>query len=473
MMMMMKGRIFCCMLIVPFFFISASRAQDKTGYFLGINPQNNALNPAYSYNRNMIIINPSSSASIANSSLTFHSMFNKGEGEQDTLLFWDFDNIEKKLRDHNNFYADAGMTLFFAGKVLQDRKYASLQVSRKYNIMFSYPESFINLRYGNADLVQNKPRPIDLNNYAIDGSIYDEFSFGLAKIYNERFSAGIHFKILQGKLAIKTIRFLASVVTSSDFSQSVLTTDAIIKLSAPVVKAKQDSSNLQVDMSELKDQTSWMYYSLKNIGAALDIGCIWNLTDKIRLSCSVNDLGFIHWGAKPQQLVSKGNYLFDGFYFSTGNVENFDAKNYFKAYTDTIQSVFSPKESDKSFSTWLYAKSYAGINYQYNSKFSFTGLLKSSFLRNYFLFEASLGTVYRPAYRVAISGTWSYSNYSLYNFGLGAVYTGKRYQIFAVTDNINAITILDVRGINLSIGVNWIIFQEAGKGDKQLNTYIR
>jgi hypothetical protein len=73
----MRGRIVLYLLFFQFLHILPSEAQDKTSYFLGLNPQNNALNPAYSYNRDLIIFNPSVSVSLANSSLTFHSMFNK------------------------------------------------------------------------------------------------------------------------------------------------------------------------------------------------------------------------------------------------------------------------------------------------------------------------------------------------------------------------------------------------------------
>jgi hypothetical protein len=458
---MSRGFTFSCFFLNLIFFVLSTTAQDKTGYFLGLNPQQNALNPAYSYNRTLIILNPSVNFSLANSSLTFHAMFNKGKGDQDTLLFWDFDKIGKKLRRSNFVWSDASINLFFAGKPLSRNRYGTLQFSRKYNGYFSYPESFVNLRYGNADLTNNKPRTIDLNNYSINGSVYDEISLGLSKTYSEKFSAGVHVKLLQGKMGVKTTRFLASVVTSNDFSKSVLTTDALIKLSAPVLE--KGTNKLKVDMTELREQLSWYYYSLKNIGTAVDIGFISQINDQITVSGSLNDVGFILWGAKPQQLVSKGEYLFDGFYFSTQNLENFDAGNYFKAYTDTLQSVFSPRRSDKAFITWLNAHCYFGASYRYSPEFTFTGLLKSTIFPENLLIEATVGTVYRPKKRISLSGTWSYSNRSLYNIGIGAAYTGKRYQLYAVTDNLNAITILDCRGVNISFGISWILFQELNK----------
>lgn len=450
-------------LVYIFFFLILTftgLAQDKTSYFLGLNPQNNALNPAYTYNRSIVIFNPALSISVANSGLTFHTMFNKGKGAQDTLLFWDFEKMEKKLGKSNSFYGEGGISLFFAGKPLRHRMYLSFQLSRKYTAVLSYPQTFLELRYGNADLQQNKPRTIDLNHYALNGSAYDEFSFGLSKQFSKKFTGGAHLKILQGKFGVRTDRFLASIVTSPDFSSSVLSTNARVLFSSPVLKRKPGSSRLEIDMSGMREQSSWLYYTLGNLGAAIDLGAIWNVSDRLKLAASLNDLGFIHWGAEPQQLVSKGEYLFDGFYFSAQNFEKFDAKNYFKHYTDTIQTLFFPKENYESFSTRLNAKSYLGASYKYDDHYTFTGLIKSTFYKEYFLLETTLGAVYRPKKRIAVSGTWSFSNYSLYNFGLGASYTGKKYQVYAVTDNINAITILDVKGVNLALGVSWVIWQE-------------
>lgn len=80
---------------IALLFASLVSAQDKTLYFMGIYPYNHQLNPAYSYNRSVVIISPSVGLSLSNSSLTFNTAFNRGEGARDTILYWDFETIEK------------------------------------------------------------------------------------------------------------------------------------------------------------------------------------------------------------------------------------------------------------------------------------------------------------------------------------------------------------------------------------------
>lgn len=452
-------------------------AQDKTMYFMGIHPNSNEMNPAIQYNRSLVILNPSLNASFSNSSLTFNKTFTRGTGTQDSLLFWDFSTMGKNLRNTNYIHANISNNLLFAGKKIKNGFYATFGISNKNSIYFTFPKTFVDLRYGNADLANNKPRTIDLNNYSFNGFMYREYSFGLSKAFSEKFSLGIHLKLLRGNVAARTTKFLASIETSDDFSESLLKTDISVNLSAPVLNTEKGDSSINFDMASLKDQMLWPYISLKNYGAAIDLGFTYNINKKLTVSGSINDLGFINWGAKPQRLSSKGEYLFDGLYFSPENLEGIDTKgyfkDYFKVYTDTINSIFLPKESGVPFKTWLFAKSYFAITYKHNKKISFSTLLKSTFFYDILLVEATAGTTYSPNKTWAFTGTWSYSNYSLYNFGLGILINGKKGQFYAVTDNINSFDTLNSKSVNFVVGLNMFLFQDNKLDNNSRNSFLR
>lgn len=459
--------------IILFLMASPMVGQDKTMYFMGIHPKGNELNPAIQYNRSLVILSPSLSFSLANSSLTFNKMFTRGTGASDSILFWDFNSMEKNLRNTNYIHTNISNNLLFAGKKLKNGFYASFAIANKNDIYFTFPETFVDLRYGNADLANNKPRTIDLNNYSLNGIMYREYSFGLSKSVSEKLTVGAHLKLLRGNVAARTTKFLASIETSDDFSESFLTTDINVNISAPILNTEKGDSSINFDMASIQDQMLWPYISLKNYGVAIDLGFTYKINEKINLSGSVNDVGFIRWGAKPQQLISKGEYLFDGLYFSTQNLDGFNAENYFKSYTDTINSIFLPYESDNSFKTWLFAKSYFGITYKHSTKISFNALLKSTVFYDILLVEATAGTTYSPNKTWAFTGTWSYSNYSLYNFGLGVLLKGEKYQIYAVTDNINAFDTLNSKSVNFSFGLNMFLFQDKRLDNNSRNSFLR
>ena len=458
-----------CGLITAF----SATGQDKTMYFMGIHPNGNQLNPAVQYNRSLVILSPSLSFSLANSSLTFNKMFNRGTGAADSVLFWNFDSMEKNLRNTNYIHANISNNLLFAGKKLKNGFYASFAISNKNDIYFTFPETFVDLRHGNADLANNKPRTIDLNNYSFNGIMYHEYSFGLSKSISEKLIVGAHLKLLRGNVAARTKKFLASIKTNDDFSESFLATDINVNLSAPILNTQKGDGSINFDIASLQDQMLWPYISLKNYGVAIDLGFTYELNEKINLSGSVNDVGFIRWGAKPQQLISKGEYLFDGLYFSTQNLDGFNAENYFSSYTDTISSIFLPFESDNSFKTWLFAKSYIGATYKYNTKITFSALLKSTVFYDVFLVEATVGTTYSPNKKWAFTGTWSYSNYSLYNLGLGVLFDGERYQIYAATDNLNAFDTLNSKSVNFLFGLNMFLFQSKKIDYNSRSSFLR
>ncbi len=435
-------------------------AQEKTLWPMPVHPLGNRMNPAVGYDRSLIVLSPSVSASLANTSLTFHDAFNRGEGARDTVLFLDFDTIEKKLRENNPVSADASVSLLFAGLSLKNGKYATFSVSRRFNGSFSYPATLASLRYGNADLETNQPRTIDLDNYQFNGALYTEYSFGLSKRYSEKFSAGFHLKLLHGQTGGKTERFRAELSTEDDFSGSLLTSDILVKLSSPLVKKENANSDLSIDREVLKDQLNWFYFSPQNYGMATDLGFIYHFNPKVSLSGSVNDLGFIRWTRAPQQLVSKGEYHFEGFHFTGEDLTGNDLGDLFSEVTDTLRSVFYPELSSGSFTTRLVAASYVGVVYQHSPKLSFSTLVNTSFSPAGIIPGVTAALLYAPLKRVSLAGSWSWSNYSLYNIGMGIAYTGKRWQLYAATDNLNAFDILNSRAVNFSFGLNLLIWQD-------------
>lgn len=438
--------------------VSQSFSQDKTLWFMDVHPLCNQQNPAVSFNRTVVILSPGVNFSVSNSALTFNTMFNKGTGMQDSLLFWDFDSMDKKLKNINFIQTEATLNLLYAGLKMRNGLYAGFSVSKKGLGYISFPGSFTELRYGNADLEKNSPRTIWLSNYSFNGMIYNELSFGLSKDLTDRFSWGVHLKFLQGKTALKTSRFNASIETANDFSRSKLKTNIKMMVSSHVLS--ENSGKFSFDATDFSSQFTWPNFTLLNPGMGFDAGFQYRFSERLKFAGSMTDLGFIVWGKNPQQVYSKGEYNFDGLYFSAKNIEDFDVEDYFKAYTDTLRSVFSPLMNDKPFVTGLRTKIYLSAEWQKTRKLTYTGLFKTTVFKNKVMPETTLGVVYEPFRHLLCSVNWSFSNFSFYNFGAGLVYTSKRIQFYAATDNINAINILNSRGFNLAFGINWLIFQE-------------
>ena len=448
--------------------VSGLKAQEKTVWPMQLYSMGNRLNPAVAFDRSMVVVTPSATLSLSNHTLTFNDVFNRGLGVNDTLLFFDFERMEERLRDHNPVNADASMSLLFAGLSLKNGKYATFSVSRRLSGTFSFPGTFADLQYGNADLDTNRPRTINLDNYRFDGALYTEYAFGLSKLFGSKFTAGFHLKFLHGQMGVKTSRFTADITTRDDFSESYLHSGVEIYLSSPFVEKENVRNDLAIDEEVLKEQLRWFYFTPKNFGFAGDLGFVYDLHEKFTLSGAVNDLGFIHWNESPQMLVSRGEYRFEGLRFTAADFDNFDLEEKVKQVTDTLQSIFNPVKSSEAFDTRLTARAYLGLVYRLNPGVTFSTLFTSVFSGGEMTPGVTAALLYTPWKRFSVTGNWSWSGYSFNNIGLGMVYTGKRWQVYAASDNLNAIDLLNTRAVNVAFGLNIVLWR--GRGREEIST---
>lgn len=433
---------------------------------MDVHSQTNQLNPAFQQKYSHLSLSIASGVYLNNSSLTFNDMLTRRtvNGINDT--YWDFETIDKKLRDKNYLNLGVNTTPIFLGLKLNEQWYINFSVSLKNSTHLKFPRSISQIRLGNADLEHNKPRTIDLNHYGFDALTYAEYSFGASKKLNSGFTVGAHVKALTGLSAVKTNRFLASIETADDFSSSELKTDIAMDVSGTWFEVDKlsrlfDTKKSVSDMISGKDDIS-----LKNMGIALDVGFTYTLPNKKwEVYASLVDLGFISWADKPQSMVSKDRFVFDGAQFSPYiiNDDDFDFTDYLKQYADTLGSTIVPVAQRKSFKTALFPKTYIGATYRYSDQLYFNSLINTILYKDNLLTQASIGTTWLPFKNLGLTGTLSYSNYSLYNVGLGFVLNTEIVQFYIVTDNINSFDIRNSRGLNLAFGVSFYVWKEAEK----------
>jgi len=442
--------------------INKVSAQNKTLYFMDLHPQSNLINPAWHADSSYFIFSPSVHSFVGNSSLTVNNLFTTKTIGSQSDLYWDFETIDKKLKDQN--YLDAGvkMTPFYVGLKLKNNWYLNFSTSMNGISYFNYPGTISLIRFGNADIETNRPRVIDLNNYDYNELTYWENSFGVSKKVNAKLSLGAHVKTLIGLSAIKTNHFFASVETSDDFSQSLMATDISVNVSGEFFNADKVNNVFSTQKNFGKFLFGEKPFSFKNIGLAFDLGFSYQPNEKLELSGSILDIGLIDWGLEPQKLVSNDSYLFEGIYFSPYIVteKDFSFNDYLEQYLDTITRTLIPEVENEKFTTWLYPKIYLGVGYQYSPKIKFNGLLNTVIYNDIFLINGTLGTNWLVNKKLALSGSISYSNYTLYNLGFGVSYKCDCMQVYFITDNINAIDLRNSKSINFAVGLNILIWKK-------------
>ncbi len=464
-------RIKTIILLISFFVLLGTKrtlAQDKTMYLMGIQPQENILNPAFYENNSFLVLSLSGYAYYDNSSLTVNDMLTTRTENGTKNTYWDFETIDKKLRDENFINIGAGTTPLFIGYNLKESTFLNFSISINNSGYIKLPETISQLRFGNADLENNTPRTIDLNHYGINEISYVQYSFGISKKLSKNFNIGLHVKFLTGISAIRTNRFLASVETSDDFSESLLTTNIQMDVSGPLFESDKLTNVFRQQLGLGEFIAGKGSSSIKNFGTAFDFGFNWELNDRIKLHGAINDLGIIRWEKKPQMLISKGEFLYDGIQFTPYNLadEDFSFNDYLQQYADTVLATIIPTTVEESFSTQLYTKTYLGLTYKFSDKLHFDALINSTLNKDATLKRATLGATYAFNSSISLTSSLSYSNFWLYNIGMGILIKKERFQYYLVTDNINAVDLRNTRALNFAFGINyWLRNKNDSKKD--------
>ncbi|PID92406.1 MAG: hypothetical protein CSA96_03430 [Bacteroidetes bacterium] len=425
-------------------------------------PQANRLNPALQEDYTQLILSASAFACFENSSLTINDLLSSRTENGHTTLYWDFEAIDARLREQNYLKFGAGSTPLYLGLRINNAWYLNFSASIVNSSLFLFPGSIAELRYGNADVETEEPRTIDLNHYDLNELSYASYSFGTVIKPNPDLRMGLRAKALMGLSAIVTNTFLATIETSDDFSSSLLKTDISMNVSGTLFETDRIRKVFRPvtafsDFFLGKDAVS-----NRNTGLALDFGFSWRPGRIWSLEGAINDLGYIHWRKDPQQLVSKGEYLYEGLQFSpyTLTDEEFKFDDYLQRYADTILTTIIPEAESKSFSTPLNTRVYLGSSCKLSRKLSIHALYHARHYAHATLRQGTFSASWTPLKAISLSGSFSYSNYWWNNLGLALILRSDWIEIYFASDNLNTFwNPRDSRGINISLGTNLILWK--------------
>jgi hypothetical protein len=442
--------------------------QDNTLYFMHSNPQAIHTNPALFYKCFTYIELPVISSvrySYGNSGFAYRDAFHYGTGTRSDSIFIDFDNLEKKMKNRNYIRNEYSVNILGAGFRINDY-YFHFNISNHGEVRTGLPGDLIALKDGNWDSSEEVPRDFDLGGLGVNAVDYIQIAAGVSKKITEGFSVGFTAKYLMGSASIVNRKSRIDFKTESD----PIVLDAFIKYniytSFPVGVTYNNLGIVQnVDFSNSFHNPYQDFIFNKNRGFAMDAGILYDYSEKILLSASIIDLGFIRWKSNVNRFESGGSFTFRGFdlqQYSSGT----DESELFEALLDSIQNSFQFVNSNDPFTSFLTTKIYLGGLYKFNKKVAFGALLRTDLFDRRPHFALTLSANYNPV--DFFSGTISYSvmNNRLYNFGFGFAFGRPGAQLFFVSDNIplqyvretytGILLPYSARTMNFRVGVNLI-----------------
>ncbi|MES2627542.1 MAG: DUF5723 family protein [Bacteroidota bacterium] len=427
--------------------VTASAQQDISLYTLNNVFQQLYVNPAYLPKSRVHIGLPVMSSVYINASNTGFA-FGRFIGNKDETV--DIGKVVDGLGKKNVFSMDVNTDLFSAG-VRVKNMYFSFSMSERVNTNYTYPKDFFTLIFkGNAseELLGNRA---DMDGMAYNLNMYHEFALGASLPVGERMRVGVRAKYLMGLLNITTTRSKLGLTTDENTFAVSLDGDLALKTSGlGILKSEGDDVAKLLQNRILKPGG--------NTGLALDLAAEYYLNDRISLSGSLLNLGYIHWKSDVKNYENRNiNYSFEGV-----DVQKLDSDQFSRELADkldTLKERLKFSENSEAYSARLNPQLILGGNLALNDYHSIGTLVRTELISK--VLRPSFTFYYQVKVNHWLGATvnYSYLNKSLVNLGGGFVVKAGPVQLYATSDNILAPLALKTTktvqarfGINLAFG---------------------
>jgi hypothetical protein len=474
--------IFILTVLLSIVFNFSGYSQRLTTYWMPHLPQSTYLNPAKQSGCKIFIdipYLPNFDINFNHSGFSINDAIKQNPYSPDSFMI-DLDGIEKALKDGNNINLESQFSIINFGLALANG--ININAGMNYNIseFFQYPKALIEIRRGNY---RENGTPLAFNfkqNFSFTREIY----IGASKKINNTFFVGAKLKYYSGYVNLNASKLNIDWYTATkeeDMWDWTFNSDFDIKTASVIPWNFTDSAGiingLEVDETLLNNPSSNLSSLLfpKNSGFGLDAGIEYNINDRLVLSGSIIDFGYIKWKTSSKIMTQQASFKFSGLDIAKylGNINDTTntslGEKIANDMIDTLVHVFNPEIENTSYTTLLNTKLFLGADMKITDWFN------AGFLYRGIFFNKKLVSSYTLSANTNFFKAWSYSvsysimNASANNIGMGLAYKIGPWQMYLITDNIavpfwaaNESNFSDnllknTKSVNFSFGLNFLI----------------
>ncbi len=465
--------------------VSLSAQNSQVLYYMNL-PQKHLNNPALRPSNTLYIGLPVLSGiniNVNNNFVNFSDIFMKGQSSDSIITFlhpdYNIDDFLAKIKDKNSIEPQLSVQLFGLGFSVGKDSYVFFDINERVEGNVVFPGDLIELGLrGNEGFVGST---IDLSSLRGDLKYYREFGLGFSKNFTGKLRVGIKGKLLSGIAAASIDNRSLGITVDDDYSHSIAA-DVTVNISAPVkvyTDASQNVDSIVFDdkrfdsMGQITDFLS----GTGNIGLGLDIGATYNISEKLMVSASVTDLGFIKWKRDLTNLQTESQFAFSGLDILdvVNGTSTFEELG--KEMLDSLKNSFIVTNSKVPFTTFLPFGVTLGGSYNISSKFA-VGLLSYSRVIGKQIRESlTLSANVNIGNALSASLSYTAANHRYDNLGAGLAFRAGVVQFYLIGDRIPLVwnKILSDNSeipfpanwntVNLRIGMNLVFGNKIRKKD--------
>ncbi len=431
--------------------LSRANAQESsTLYFMYSIPQSNLLNPAVQIPCKVFVGMPLLSS--------IHFDYSNTYGSYNDLLTHSADGTLMPKIDYlantspgttQEIFVEFHISLLNFGFKYKSY-YFNFNLSDKVDAGIGFPTNlFVLPLKGNRDY---EGKTMSIDGLKVFGKYYREWAFGVSKIMDNQLTLGVKAKLLFGKAGISTSESNVSLYTDPNVYYLTAITHLEANISPATLTIEPNGRLDKIALPPGATPISLLLNS-QNKGFAFDFGAIYKYDEKITLSASLLDLGFIHWKYAPNQVIENGQFQFNGFRINpvTNQVENTGQ------IIDSMQTSYKFVSKTNPFNIFLSPILYLGGTYALVHNLNGGLMLRNELYQGKLLSSttASLNAWYNKY--VGGSLSWSYINGSFSNIGLGLSARTPGFGFYAVSDNVYGMfKWKSAQLLNLRFGFNFL-----------------
>ena len=414
-------------------------------------PQAHQLNPAFFSDAKVSVGLPGFSSTrigVDLDQISFRNLFSEtGEGS----LSLDLDKISGELNKNNNFSINSDVQLFIFGLNFKNN-FISLAINERVNSWMVYSKDIADLAiYGNGD-PRIFGRDISLDRLYAKQNVYHEVALGFARNINDKLSLGARIKLLYGVLNAETDNLSGFIRTDTDSIHISNSSFSLRHSGYGLFDSEEDFMSMALNTLPFKNE---------NTGFGVDLGAQYQITDRMNVSASLIDLGYINWKKDTQNIgFDDVSYSFKGFDL-LDLIDNSGAtEDVLQQQLDSLESMYTPIETEGiAYKSSLVTNFYTAFDYRVGEKHHFGaqvfGRVANGHVTPEFgaYYNVQLGRILNAVVNA------SYRNGKISSVGAGMSVNLGPVQLYGTTESVTSwinpesASLVDARvGINLTFG---------------------
>jgi hypothetical protein len=422
-------------------FSGATAQTSQILYYMNL-PQNHLMNPALRPSNSAYVGLPVISGmyiGLNNNFINYSDIFHKNSKSDSVYSFLESEAATNafldKLNKKNSLSPQITLPLLGIGFKVKNGLYFFFDVNERIEGNFVMPGDLIEVALkGNGGFIGDK---IDLSSFRMDVKYYREYGFTVSKEITSKLRVGVRPKLFTGIFSTRFENRELDIAVNEDFNHTI-NADFTVNFSGPFNAYTDKAGNLD---SLIFDDNYFSslntFTSFKNRGLGLDIGATYKLlNDKVIVSASLTDIGYIKWRKDVTNLTTKGQFVFDGLDMTNvvGGDEDFaDAGD---KLLDSLKSSFELKQTYDPYTTWLAPGLTLGGSYNLNKNISFGVLSYSRFIGKQVREALTLSANLNMSNALSLSLGYTLQNHRADNLGAGLAFRAGIFQFYLISDRI-------------------------------------